>query len=56
MARLLDEGEIPSERLPRSRHRRVPLSDVLAFQAKRERREEGRRWIAASMEEADLPY
>ncbi|MCZ7627675.1 MAG: helix-turn-helix domain-containing protein [Microthrixaceae bacterium] len=56
VARLLDEDEIPSERLPRSRHRRVLLSDVLAFQAKRERRKEGRRRIAAAMEEADLPY
>ncbi|MBK9179794.1 MAG: helix-turn-helix domain-containing protein [Acidimicrobiales bacterium] len=56
IVRLLDEGEIPSERLPRSRHRRVLLSDVLAFQAKRERRKEGRRRIAATVEEADLPY
>ena len=56
VVRLLDEGEIPSERLPRSRHRRVLLSDVLAFQEKRERRREGRRRIAAAMEEADLPY
>ena len=56
VARLLDESEIPSERLPRSRHRRVLLSDVLAFQAKRERRREGRRRIAAAVEEADLPY
>ncbi len=56
VVRLLDEGEIPSERLPRSRHRRVLMSDLLAFQAKRERRKEGRRRIAAAMEEADLPY
>lgn len=56
VVRLLDEGEIPSERLPRSRHRRVRLSDVVAFQAKRERRKEGRRRIAAAVEEAGLPY
>ena len=56
VVRLLDEGEIPSERLARSRHRRVRLSDVLAFQARRERRNAGRRRIAAAMEEADLPY
>jgi len=56
VVRLLDEGEIPSERLPRSRHRRVLLSDVLAFQARRERRKAGRQRIAEAMEEADLPY
>lgn len=47
---------LPSERLPRSQHRRILLSDVLVFQAKRERRRQGRRRIATSMEEADLPY
>lgn len=56
VVRLLDEGEIPSERLPRSRHRRVLLSDVLAFQARRDRRRAGRRRIAAAVEEAGLPY
>lgn len=56
VVRLLDEGEIPSERLPRSRHRRVLLSDVLAFQSQRERRRTGRQRIAAAMEEAELQY
>lgn len=56
VVRLLDQGEIPSERLPRSRHRRVMLSDVLAFQARRDRRRAGRQRIAAVVEEADLPY
>lgn len=56
VVRLLDEGEIPSERLPHSRHRRVLLSDVLAFQAKRERRRGGRRRMAAAVEDAGLPY
>lgn len=56
VVRLLDEGEIPSERLPRSRHRRVLLSDVLAFQARRDRRRTGRRRIAAAVEGAGLPY
>lgn len=56
VVQLLDEGEIPSERLPRSRHRRVLLSDVLVFQARRERRRAGRRRIAEAVEEADLPY
>lgn len=56
VVRLLDDGEIPSERLPRSRHRRVLLSDVLAFQARRDRRRTGRQRIAAAVEEAGLPY
>jgi excisionase family DNA binding protein len=56
VVRLLDQGEIPSERLPRSRHRRVLLSDVLAFQAGRERRRTGRQRIAAAVEDAGLPY
>ena len=43
---LLDEGEIPSERLPRSRHGKVRLAGVLAFNARRERRGEGRRRVA----------
>ena len=29
---LPDDGEIPSTRLPRSRHRRVRLADVIEFQ------------------------
>jgi excisionase family DNA binding protein len=53
---LLDENEIPSERLPRSRHRRVLLSDVLHFQAQREKRRTGRQRVAQAIEEADLPY
>lgn len=56
VARLLDEGDIPSETLPRSRHRRVRLADVLEFQARRERRRAGRQAIAAAVEDADLPY
>jgi excisionase family DNA binding protein len=56
VVRLLDEGEIPSERLPRSRHRRVRLSDVLAFNARRDQRREGRRRIAETLSDAGLPY
>jgi excisionase family DNA binding protein len=56
VVRLLDEGAIPSERLPGSRHRVVRLEDVLEFQARRERRREGRRKIADAVESADLPY
>ncbi len=56
VARLLDAGEIGSERLPGSRHRTVRLADVLEFQARRERRRAGRRRVAEAIESADLPY
>lgn len=56
VARLLDRGDIPSALLPESRHRRIKLADVLAFQARRERRAEGRRRIADIAATADLPY
>ena len=56
VARLLDAGEIPSERLPDSRHRVVRLADVLDFQVRRERRRAGRRRIADAVDAADLPY
>ena len=56
VARLLERGDIPSEFLPDSRHRRIKLEDVLAFQARRERRAEGRRRIADIAATADLPY
>lgn len=53
---LLDDGEIPSERLPGSRHRRVLLSEVLAFNARREQRHEGHRRVSDALAEARLPY
>src|ERR1700749_2687922 len=56
VARLLERGDIPSELLPESRHRRIRLEDVLAFQDRRERRSEGRRRIADIAASADLPY
>jgi excisionase family DNA binding protein len=56
VARLLERGDIPSELLPESRHRRIRLEDVLAFQDRRERRAEGRRRIAGIAASADLPY
>jgi excisionase family DNA binding protein len=40
VARLLERGDIPSELLPGSRHRRIKLEDVLAVQ---DRRVEARR-------------
>jgi excisionase family DNA binding protein len=56
VARLLERGDIPSELLPDSRHRRIKLEDVLAFQGRRERRSEGRCRIADIAATADLPY
>lgn len=56
VVRLLDDGEIPAERLPRSRHRRIRLTDVLAFQPRRHQRREGRLRVAAEVDAADLPH
>ena len=56
VARLLERGDIPSEFLPESRHRRIKLEDVLAFQDRRERRSEGRSRIADVAASAELPY
>jgi excisionase family DNA binding protein len=56
IARLLERGDIPSDLLPGSRHRRIRLEDVLTFQARREERAEGRRRIADIATTADLPY
>ena len=56
VSRLLDDGQIPSERLHDSRHRRVRLSAVLAYQRRREARRTGRRAVADAAEAAGLPY
>jgi hypothetical protein len=56
VARLLDQNQIASEYLPNSRHRTVRLTDVLEFQARRERRREGRRRIAEAVESDEFPY
>jgi excisionase family DNA binding protein len=56
VARLLDEGELPSEHLPGSTHRTVRLADVLEFQGRREHNAEGRRRIIGIVEDHDLPY
>jgi excisionase family DNA binding protein len=56
VARLLDDGGMPSERLPGSRHRRVRLADVLAFAERRDRRRDGRRQIAEIIADEGLPY
>jgi len=56
VGKLLDRGTIPSEFLPESSHRRVRLADVLAFQARRERRAEGTRRLVDIAASAGLPY
>lgn len=56
VVRLLDEGRIPSEYLPDSRHRVVRLTDVLEFRLARRKRRTGRRRIAEEVESAELPY
>lgn len=56
VVRLIDAGDLPAEHLPNSRHRVVRLSDVLEFQARRERRRAGRLRLAEAVEAADLPY
>lgn len=56
VVRLLDEGALPSECLPGSRHRVIRLEDVLAFAERRTKRREGRRRITEIINDADLPY
>ena len=56
VVRLLDDGTIPSQQLPQSRHRKVLLSDVLSFQERRARVRAGRRKIMEIVEASDLPY
>ncbi|MCL2586067.1 MAG: excisionase family DNA-binding protein [Streptosporangiales bacterium] len=53
---LIADGRIPAERLPGSSHRVLRLSDLLAFQADRERRGAARRAIMDIVEDEDLPY
>ena len=56
VVRLLDDGAIPSQHLPQSRHRKVLLSDVLSFQERRARMRAGRRKIMEIVEADVLPY
>lgn len=56
VVRLLDDGAIPSQHLPKSRHRKVLLSDVLVFQERRARMKAGRRKIMEIVEADGLPY
>jgi excisionase family DNA binding protein len=36
--RLIDEGDLPARQLPSSRHRRIRVTDVVAFQQQRDQR------------------
>lgn len=56
LLRLIDQGTLPAENLPGSRHRHLRLSVVLEFQTRRERRREATRRIAELAEDHDLPY
>ncbi len=56
VVRLLDDGAIPSQHLPQSRHRKVLLSDVLVFQERQARMRAGRRKIMEIAEADGLPY
>jgi len=54
LSRLLDDGVIASETLPSSTHRRLLLTDILAFQAERQRRQAGVEAFRRAVEDADL--
>jgi excisionase family DNA binding protein len=56
VVRLLDAGDMPSEHLPGSRHRKVRLADVVEFQARRERRRKGRKVVGEALTRAELSY
>jgi excisionase family DNA binding protein len=56
VVRLLDDGLIPSQTQPQTRHRKVLLSDVIAVQAQRARKRAGRQRIMKIVEGNDLPY
>lgn len=56
LVRLLDDGTIPSRRLERSRHRRVPLDALLAYARQREIRREGVNRIVDEALQAGATY
>lgn len=56
LVRLLDDGTIPSRRLDRSRHRRVPLDGLLAYARRREARREGINRVVDEALEAGATY
>ena len=56
LLRLIDDGKIAAEHLPGSSHRYLRLSDVLEFQAQREKRREAAQAISEIAEDHGLPY
>jgi len=54
--RLIAEGVLPARRLPRSTHRRLCLSDVLAFAAERERRQKTIKNMVDTLTEGGAEY
>ncbi|HYS34126.1 MAG TPA: excisionase family DNA-binding protein [Pseudonocardiaceae bacterium] len=48
LAKLLDDGTIPAHMLPGSRHRRIAVTDLDAYQTRKTRR---RRQLTAAMQE-----
>ena len=56
VVRLLDDDSIPSQTQPQARHRKVLLSDVIAFQEQGSRKRAERQRIMEIVEENDLLY
>lgn len=56
VARLLDDGVIPSRPFPAGGHRTVQLSDVLAFHDRRLQMRSGRRRIMEIVEKSGMGY
>ena len=56
LAKLLDDGVIPSRRLPRSRHRRIRFDDVAAFQRRRHEKRQGINEIVDTALAAGVEY
>ena len=56
LVRLLEDGSIPSQTFPQRKHRKVLLSDVIAFQAQRSMKGGGRMQIMAIVEGNGLQY
>lgn len=56
LVRLLDDGVIPSRRLPGSSHRRIALDDVRTFQERRGQRRQGVNKVMDAVADAGLTY
>lgn len=52
--RLCEDRILPFRRLPRSRHRRIRVHDVVEAVAERDRRRAGREALRTALDEADL--